>query len=61
MVISFDFRMGEHRDTDNQEDAPHFINLETSIIAWKNNFEHGNTFQLGNMGHVTRLMIWKHP
>ena len=24
MVISSDFRMGEHRDDDHQEDAPHF-------------------------------------
>ena len=25
MVISSDFRMGEHRDDDHEEDAPYFI------------------------------------
>ena len=27
MVISSDFRMGEHRDDDHEEDAPYFISL----------------------------------
>ena len=29
MVISSDFRMGEHRDDDHEEDAPYFTTLDT--------------------------------
>ena len=28
MVISSDSRMGQHRDDDHQEDAPHFMNRD---------------------------------
>ena len=31
MVISSDFRMGQHRDDDHQEDAPHF-NLKILVF-----------------------------
>ena len=27
LVLSSDFRMGQHRDDDYQEDAPHFIKM----------------------------------
>ena len=32
MVISSDFRMGEHRDDDHEEDAPYFISSRHSSI-----------------------------
>ena len=31
MVISSDFRMGEHRDDDHEEDAPYFSSIEATI------------------------------
>ena len=31
MVISSDFRMGEHRDDDHEEDAPYFITASPGI------------------------------
>ena len=33
MVISSDFRMGQHRDDDHQKDAPHFTN---TLSDWLN-------------------------
>ena len=35
MVISSDFRMGEHRDDDHEEDAPYFMSRAIDILADK--------------------------
>ena len=32
MVISSDFRMGEHRDDDHEEDAPYFMTRKADVI-----------------------------
>ena len=48
MIISSEFRMGQYRDDDHREDAPHFI-----LGFLKVNYEYGllNIFQPGDYAH----------
>ena len=53
MVISSDFRMGQHRDDDHQNDAPHF-NLK--ILVFDADVEIKN---VGDLNDDSEANIWK--